>query len=156
MVTPTEGFIMTGFRNDLIKLAFDNPGPIRDKLLPILAKAKTSGLNGVSIGPLAKTVQELTRKLEGMGLQVETEVNRAGPSGREYGPSTVDLEITAEWTDEEGDEQEGFSSVSFIAGPWEDVGRRGQFPSTLGLREMKRRALDYILKDLKRADWKQP
>ena len=112
----------------------------------------------VPIGALERGIKGFVRQLEGMGLEVEMDTFK---SGRGMDPligdtSYVELEITAEFFDEDGDEDQAYTTVKFRAGGYADSERNGVFGGSDDLRTMKTKALAYILKDLAHQGWKKP
>jgi len=93
-----------------------------------------------------------------MGLAVGVDVFKTGRGGdpTSLGLSYVELDITGSYMDD-GQEEEAYTTVKFFAGGYGGPGgSKNEFGGGDGLREMKTKAMAYILKDLTSSGWKKP
>lgn len=145
----------TRLRRAIIRLAHENPDGIRKHLVPLLSK-NAARYREISIGALEKGVRNMARKLEQKGFTIAIDVFRTGRGGHEhYGPSYVELEITGSHTDEDGDEEELGAIVKFIAGGYATMDRDDIF-GTSGWRDMAKRGLEHLKRELKSQGWQGP
>ena len=130
---------MSDLRSRTIRLA---------AVLPKNSSAKTALLEilagDISIGALARGVQNWAKALERHGFSTEVDVFRGG---RTYG-SSVELEIEKPYTDEFGDEDTYYWSVTFVSGGYGSVGET-KIGGSEGWRAMKAEALQRLKKDLR-------
>jgi len=120
---------------------------------------RTAGASwrAVSISSLEKGIRSFARQLEGMGLTAEVDVYKSGRgSSRDVGTSYVELDITGDFIDADGDKDQATTSVKFHAGGFGGDGAKDEFGDGDSLREMKSKAMAYILKDLAWQGWKKP
>lgn len=113
----------------------------------------------ISIGALERSVRTLAKKLERLGLRTEVDVFRTGRGGQQhYGASYVELTVKGDYTDEDGRAEEAWTDVTFVAGGYDTACSGGscEIGGQIGWREMSRKGLDHIMRDLKQQGWREP
>ena len=106
---------------------------------------------GIAIGALERGVRTLARQLEKQGLQTEVHVHRS--SSRMYGPSYVELMATGLVDLGEGEQDEKWSQVKFLAGGYGDLESRGEIGGA-EWRKMSSEGKKRLLSELERQGWK--
>ena len=90
---------MTTLRKRAIKLAYDNPGPVRDALLPILAKTAV----GRDQNQALKNIGAVAEELAGLSGQLHGTVEHTGGHGAPsvvravYGKDSFDISYDPSW-----------------------------------------------------------
>ena len=108
--------------------------------------------NAIGVTALARSVRVWAKKLEKQGFTTEVDVFKTGPGGNvHYGPSTVELTLEKEYEDEDGDPEEFYSTIKFVAGGYGGVGDR-DIGGSDGWRAMKKEAEKRLSRD---PGWKE-
>jgi hypothetical protein len=123
-----------------------------------IAKRVAARYQEISIGALERGVRTLAKKLEKMGLKTEIEVFKTGRGGTQhYGASYVELQVTGKYRTEDGEEDEAWTWVKFLAGGYYTGGKsRQQISGTEGWKPMAAQGLEFLLEDLRRQGWTPP
>ena len=125
----------------------------------ILARYKTQAKQGtqdIAIGTLEKSVRILAKNLEKLGLKCEINVHRSGRGGFEYARSYVELDVSATWKDAEGEEDDAWADVKFLAGGYGEIGTGRDIGGSEGWKPMAAAGLKRIFEQLEHQGWKKP
>ena len=112
----------------------------------------------IAIGALERGVRTLAKKLEKLGLKTEITVFKTGPGGTaHYGSSYVELEVTGTCQGADGEPEEAYATVKFLAGGYGDLHTPGRNIGGMeGWRPMSAEGLKRILAQLESDGWKRP
>jgi len=106
----------------------------------------------MSIGALERAVRRLANELEKLGMKTDIDVFKTGRGGTQfYGPSYVELAVTAPYKDRDGEEDEAYAEAKFLAGGYAATGN-GEFGGE-PWRTMARDGREYLMKSLARQGW---
>ncbi len=111
----------------------------------------------IAIGALERGVRTFAKNLEKLGLKTDVSVHKSGRGGyQEIARSYVELEVTGTYKDAEGEDQEAWATVEWVAGGYGALNDKRQIGGTDGWRAMAAEGLKRLLHDLERQGWKKP
>lgn len=110
----------------------------------------------IAIGALERGVRTLAKSLEKLGLKSEIDVYRSGRGGDPLtsSGSYVELQVTGKYLNKDGEEEDAWSYVHFLAGGYGGTSR-SEIGGTEGWRAMAAKGLAYLMGDLEKQGWRK-